>query len=558
MQFAPVLRWESEVSRAGNVASVWEALIQKRKLPFGAMIRNLRSILLAGCARAAHDTCIEWISSQRAVSRSFVSPFQFLQAFGVIQGIAELLPAAHQEAKIEKEKEIEIEKEKGGDEDEKPGRRARMSLADTLRKLPVHRRENVTAAVARRYCAALDTAVKLSVIHNIRPIQGNTLVLADCGAHMGDAPDKYAPGRRMAVELLPERLVAAKRGAATSILLALLIRFRCVDMCRAVVFGSAGEGSAFAMPFRELDTGGGGGDDGSILGCVAKNMNDPFTQLLMRGTGFPSALFDDLCRSRREKFDTVVILSGRCTPETATRRTRESWIGQAERSLRKYRERVNKDVRVVVCDLLSAPHSDQPGRRPRSLDFSQLARRPNDVSVCGFSESILNFIGQGAESQLRYISNLDTYKGIDKTSSSTGGLRPAAAAAAKARARRSPDEEPPREVEEEGPNSRKDGGGVSSEAAQGDAGDAGKEETQELVRGVPKEFFCKMTYDVMRDPVLADDGFVYENAAIAAWLEVSDMSPMTGRALPQPATLRKQTTLATRIAEWRQRKNVPE
>lgn len=39
--------WETEISLKGNKAAVWESLLDHKKLPFMAMLRNLRNLLIA-------------------------------------------------------------------------------------------------------------------------------------------------------------------------------------------------------------------------------------------------------------------------------------------------------------------------------------------------------------------------------------------------------------------------------------------------------------------------------------------------------------------------------
>ena len=52
---------------------------------------------------------------------------------------------------------------------------------------------------------------------------------------------------------------------------------------------------------------------------------------------------------------------------------------------------------------------------------------------------------------------------------------------------------------------------------------------------IPEEFICPITQDVMRNPVLCSDGFVYEKAAIGEWLiSRKKTSPMTN--LPMTST----------------------
>jgi hypothetical protein len=55
---------------------------------------------------------------------------------------------------------------------------------------------------------------------------------------------------------------------------------------------------------------------------------------------------------------------------------------------------------------------------------------------------------------------------------------------------------------------------------------------QQQAQGAPAEFLCPLTRALMRDPVVAADGFTYERAAIAAWLAQHGASPLTRRPLP--------------------------
>ncbi|KAJ4462146.1 putative Protein arginine N-methyltransferase 6 [Paratrimastix pyriformis] len=44
---------------------------------------------------------------------------------------------------------------------------------------------------------------------------------------------------------------------------------------------------------------------------------------------------------------------------------------------------------------------------------------------------------------------------------------------------------------------------------------------------IPNEFFCPITMEMMRDPVIASDGHTYERAAIEEWLHSHETSPVT-------------------------------
>ena len=42
------------------------------------------------------------------------------------------------------------------------------------------------------------------------------------------------------------------------------------------------------------------------------------------------------------------------------------------------------------------------------------------------------------------------------------------------------------------------------------------------------EFICPITYELMREPVVASDGHTYEKSAIEKWLKTSHTSPRNG------------------------------
>ena len=57
---------------------------------------------------------------------------------------------------------------------------------------------------------------------------------------------------------------------------------------------------------------------------------------------------------------------------------------------------------------------------------------------------------------------------------------------------------------------------------------ASRSDTSMLDVGVPDEFLCPITREVMKDPVIAEDGYTYERSAIVAWMEKGKTSsPMT-------------------------------
>jgi hypothetical protein len=68
--------------------------------------------------------------------------------------------------------------------------------------------------------------------------------------------------------------------------------------------------------------------------------------------------------------------------------------------------------------------------------------------------------------------------------------------------------------------------------------------------GAPEAFFCPITCQVMKVPVVAADGHSYDRDAIHTWLASKDKSPMTGALLPSKV-LTPNHLLKSMISDWR-------
>lgn len=64
----------------------------------------------------------------------------------------------------------------------------------------------------------------------------------------------------------------------------------------------------------------------------------------------------------------------------------------------------------------------------------------------------------------------------------------------------------------------------------------------------PSEFMCPITYELMADPVVLDDGQTYERSAIAAWLQTHRTSPLTNRSVS--GTMNPNYALRAAIERW--------
>ena len=76
--------WETQISLHGNKAHVWEQLIDAKKLPYMAMLRNLRNMIKTGISERHHQWVIKKLQDEGAVVHSRQFPFRFFTAFEVI------------------------------------------------------------------------------------------------------------------------------------------------------------------------------------------------------------------------------------------------------------------------------------------------------------------------------------------------------------------------------------------------------------------------------------------------------------------------------------------
>lgn len=80
--------WEVEISKNGNKASAWEKLIENKKLPYMATLRNLRNLLNANISDKHLDMVINYLKNEKAVRNSRQFPFRFFSAYIELSGIS--------------------------------------------------------------------------------------------------------------------------------------------------------------------------------------------------------------------------------------------------------------------------------------------------------------------------------------------------------------------------------------------------------------------------------------------------------------------------------------
>eukprot|EP01125_Pyxidicula_operculata_P019184 TRINITY_DN693_c0_g1_i1.p1 TRINITY_DN693_c0_g1~~TRINITY_DN693_c0_g1_i1.p1 ORF type:complete len:2289 (+),score=635.01 TRINITY_DN693_c0_g1_i1:128-6994(+) len=352
--------WETLLSEKGNKASTWEELIEHKKLPFMAMLRNLRNMIFTGVHPRYHKWAQNKLSNPGAIAQSRQFPFQFFSAYEVIP------------RDMEHFKQL-VSGEKDNKKPTKPGEKEPVKR----KKKPIITAHQPTDKLFEDYRKAIDTAVKLATIHNVQPIRGSTVVFCNVGSGAREA-SPGAKGMGSSVRKIQE----------VGYLLGLMCKYVCED-CDFRIYSSAPSPGAKSHVGVELT-------EGTILDNMKVVANQAET--LGDGNDFPYDYLEDLIRSKR-RVDNFMVLS-----HVSMNPSKDS-SGQLSQLLTKYRAEVNPDLLFVSVDLSGSGRSS----------ISTEDKNPNDVMITGFSDQILRFIAErGDMNQVQYVEHIDEAKGLNK------------------------------------------------------------------------------------------------------------------------------------------------
>ena len=189
------------IFRHGNQARIWEDLIDQKKLPYLATIRNLRNLILSGISDSHVDKVCAYIQNEKAVGKSRMFPFRFYTAFDVLSDLEKFSQGTYKEPK----KNLDISTKK---------------MIATKQK----KQAKMNSKAIKKLESALNNAIQVATQKNIPPLSGNTLLLTLLGYEM-----KYA------------KMTAAKTTKFTNALdVALLFSFMLESSCEAVTWKNLG------------------------------------------------------------------------------------------------------------------------------------------------------------------------------------------------------------------------------------------------------------------------------------------------------------------------------
>ena len=282
--------WETQVSTKGNKAKTWEDLIDHEKLPFMAMLRNLRNLILAGVSQKHHQWAIRKLNNERAVVYSRQFPFRFFSAYEVLGQL-----------------------EKMADGVAPPTRKGAKKSKKPPKELPP-----IDKKLLDRYRTALDNALKIATCYNVKPISGSTLILCNVGSNM-DRPCTAARG-----------LGKPRTVFEVGVLLGLMCKYSC-EQCTMLIYG---ENDHAEVQLQE--------------GTILHNMEHVMTTANREGlssrngvlpTGFLTNMLID-----REPVDNIVVLTDTMKLDNQEGKVMMDF-------LKKYRHLVNPNLLFVSVDL---------------------------------------------------------------------------------------------------------------------------------------------------------------------------------------------------------------
>lgn len=287
--------WETQVSTKGNKASTWQDLIDRNKLPFMAMLRNIRNLIIAGVSPKHHQWVIKKLGDEHAVVNSKQFPFRFFSAYQVLE---------------------ELEKIASGEA--VPSRAPKKGKGKKSKK-PPKQMPVIDQKLLHKYKTALDTALKIATCYNVKPIGGSTLILCNVGSNM-DRPCTAARG-----------LGKPRKVLEVGILLGLMCKYSC-ENSTMLVYGHYGA-------FAEVEL-----EDGTILHNMERVMVTAVSEnLTTQESTLPIDFLMELLVDRRQ-VDNVILLSD-------TMKLDDDQGKMMMDFLQKYRHLVNPNLLFVSVDL---------------------------------------------------------------------------------------------------------------------------------------------------------------------------------------------------------------
>ncbi|XP_035227346.1 telomerase protein component 1-like, partial [Stegodyphus dumicola] len=337
--------WETQIASRGNIAAIWESLIDNSKLPYMAMLRNIRNLILSGISPKHHEKVLKHLENKNAVVNSRQLPIQFYEAFKTV---------------VELELLIKRNEAEGSHLVSKFAPKWKIKWKTKM----LQRIKNASSHILNHYKSSISKALELSALHNLHPVPGKTLVICDLlnyESHSAQSRSKVYP---------------------SCIMLALMCLRACED-CKVKIVGSSEYAESVTFNNDQFL---------STMKRVCEKYEQEYrhSSVLKSQTSL-SKLFEHYLEQRTvlsEKLDHIIYL--RCCSF--------EYSSEITSFLRKYREIVNPELLYTDVAFTFSSNSFE------NIDLGD----GKDVYLCGNSAQLLKFIAERSTGeQLLYIDGID-------------------------------------------------------------------------------------------------------------------------------------------------------
>lgn len=366
--------WERELSQKGNSGPVWESLLDNRKVPFMALLRNLRNMIRAGISKKHHMAVNARLTNQHAVIQSRLFPFRFLSAYKVIQDLERQLESAGDPVPSNAVLLKRIFRREGKNIPAIAGNRfqrheLRASLAvPVVHQLLKREKEAIRKArmimfdeeILQSYKKSLEESIRISAHYNIPPVPGRTVILMHVGNGM------YSPChgvKELAVSTTTDAFRSSPTLMDVGLLLSLMVKETAENaqlvLCSNYEYTLV-EHSTSPLLQRVEET-----KQQMTEGCsiLPYEERDPQAEYLLE------------LLKKQTKVDTILVFT-HCPPSE-----------EFQSVLKQYRRAVNMECLCVTV-------------LPHGFKSEGSIEQCKDVTLCGFTEQVLKYVSERGTDRL--------------------------------------------------------------------------------------------------------------------------------------------------------------
>ena len=389
--------WETTMSELGNKAECWESLIRSNKLPFMAMLKNIRNLLVTGVEENIHQKVCEKLRNPEVIQRSRLFPFRFLSAYESIKVDLDYLRKIKEDPNYVPSPEEESKNEEGsrGGRGGRGGRGAsrgrgvvrpqrgsrssseddddankRNSKSKSKLKIP---KIVPTEDTINCYKSALEEAIKLATALNVSPLRGNTVIFCDASGSMAAGISSGPFGSIGTCKSL-------------GFLFGMMMRHIC-ESCEVYIFSSSRGDSEKCWKKAELQ--------GDNIFELIEQM-DAIASTMGGGTEYPFDWFETAI-AEKHWFDNFIIFSDMIISTANNQMFGQNEVSQnCYQVLSRYREAVNPQARYITVDLAGTG---------KDMTGATMEDKGKNLVIGGYSDAILKLINFMDTTQAEIVRN---------------------------------------------------------------------------------------------------------------------------------------------------------